>query len=149
MTRILALDVGEKRVGVAISDPLGIIARPLEVIQRSSKVEDFEAIGRLVAEHQVDLLLCGYPLSLDGDEGPQGRRIRRYAEKLAETLPVPVKLWDESHSTDKAHEIMISQDKKSTPQQRRQWVDAVAAAVILQSYLDESAPAGPTLARPD
>ena len=63
--RILALDVGERRIGVALSDPLRLVARPLTVVQRASKAKDLAAIGRLVAEHQVDLVICGYPLSLD------------------------------------------------------------------------------------
>ena len=133
--RILALDLGEKRIGVALSDPLRMVARPLTVVQRASKVKDFAAIGRLVAEHDVSLVLCGYPLSLDGSEGPQGRRIRRYAEKLAEALPVEVVLWDESYSTAEAERLMSSQ-RGLTPRERRGWVDAVAAAVILQGYLD-------------
>jgi len=134
--RILALDVGGKRTGVALSDPLRMVARPLLVIQRASKVDDFDTIGRLVTEHQVSLVVCGYPLSLDGNEGPQGQRIRRYAESLAETLAVPVELWDESYSTVEAESIMQVSRKRMTPKERRQWVDAVAAAVILQSYLD-------------
>ena len=134
--RILALDVGEKRTGVALSDPLRMVARPLLVVQRASKVDDFDTIGRLVAEHQVSLVVCGYPLSLDGSEGPQGQRIRRYAEQLAETLEVPVELWDESYSTVDAESIMQVSRKRMTPKERRQWIDAVAAAVILQSYLD-------------
>ena len=133
--RILALDLGEKRIGVALSDPLRMVARPLTVVQRASKVKDFAAIDRLVAEHGVSLVLCGYPLSLDGSEGPQGRRIRRYAEKLAEALPVEVVLWDESYSTAEAERLMSSQ-RGLTPRERRGWVDAVAAAVILQGYLD-------------
>jgi putative Holliday junction resolvase len=133
--RILALDVGERRIGVALSDPLRLVARPLTVIGRASKVKDFAAVGRLVAEHDVSLVLCGYPLSLDGSEGPQGRRIRRYAEKLAEALPVAVELWDESYSTEEA-ETMMASHKRLAPKERRGWVDAVAAAVILQSYLD-------------
>ena len=138
--RILALDVGEKRTGVALSDPLRMVARPLLVIQRASKAEDFGAIGRLVVEHQVKLVVCGYPLSMDGSEGPQGRRIRRYAEQLAEALAVPVELWDESYSTVEAESIMQVSRKRMTSRERRQWVDAVAAAVILQSYLDHPHP---------
>jgi len=140
--RILALDVGEKRIGIALSDPLRLVARPLMVIQRASKSKDFATIGRLVAEHQVSLVLCGYPLSLDGNEGPQGKRIRRYAEALAETLPAPVELWDESYSTVEAESVMGITKKRLSPQERRQWVDAVAAAVILQSYLDARSPGG-------
>ena len=137
---VLALDVGERRVGVAVSDPVRIVARPLAVIVRASKIEDFSTIGRLVEEHQVGLIVCGYPLSLDGSEGPQGRRIRRYAqaleEALAETQPTPVALWDESYSTVEAESLMEKSGRRKSPQERRQWVDAVAAAIILQSYLD-------------
>jgi len=117
---------------------LRVVARPLTVITRSSKAEDFSAIGRLVAEHDVSLVLCGYPLSLDGGEGPQGRRLRRYAEALAEALPVTVKLWDESYSTVEAESILAS-GKLHTAAERRGRLDAVAAAVILQSYLDSLA----------
>lgn len=144
--RILALDLGEKRIGVALSDPLQMLARPLAVIQRKSRSEDFSAIGRLAAENQVTLVVCGYPLSLDGSEGPQGRRIRRYAERLAETLPVPVELWDETYSTVEAESVMQVSRKRMTPQERREWVDAVAAAIILRGYLDSlSAAADPDL----
>lgn len=133
--RILALDLGERRIGVALSDPLRLVARPLKVIARSSKAKDFLAVGRLVAEHGVSLVLCGYPLSLDGTEGPQGRRIRRYVEQLAETLSVAVELWEESYSTVEADRIVASV-KRLKPSERRRVVDAIAAAVILQSYLD-------------
>ena len=138
--RILALDLGERRIGVALSDPLRMLARPLTVIKRASRAEDFETIGQLVAQHEVTLLLCGYPLSLDGSEGPQGRRARRYAEALAEALAVPLALWDESYSTVEAESMMQYSHKQLSPQERRNWVDAVAAAVILQSYLDAQAP---------
>lgn len=138
--RILALDLGERRIGVALSDPLRMVARPLTVIQRASRAEDLERIGRLVDEHQVSLLLCGYPLSLDGSEGPQGRRVRRYAEVLGESLEVPLELWDERYSTVEAESLMRVSRKNQSPQERRNWVDAVAAAVILQSYLNAKSP---------
>jgi putative Holliday junction resolvase len=142
--RIMALDLGEKRIGVALSDPLQMLARPLLVIQHKSKAEDLQAIQKLVADKQVTLIVCGYPLSLDGSEGPQGRRIRRYTERLAELVPVPVKLWDETYSTVEAAGIMQATRKRMTPQERRKWVDAVAAAVILQGYLNShSSPADP------
>lgn len=134
--RLLALDVGEKRIGVALSDPLGVVARPLTVLRRSSRAEEAAAIGRLVADHQVGLVLVGYPLSLDGTEGPQGQLVRRYAESLAGELTAPVELWDERYSTKDAESVMRLTRKRMTPQERRGWVDAVAAAVILQSYLD-------------
>lgn len=134
--RVLAVDVGEKRIGVALSDPLRFVARPLMVIQHVSREEDFAAIGRLVREHQVGLIVCGYPLSLDGSEGPQGRFVRHYAEELAEALTVRVELRDESYSTAEAESIMVTTGKRMTRNERRARIDAVAAAVILQGYLD-------------
>jgi putative Holliday junction resolvase len=134
--RLLALDVGEKRIGVALSDPLQILARPLTVIHRTSRADDFAKIGRLVDEQGAVQIVCGYPLSLDGSEGPQGRRVRRYAEALREAVAVPVVLWDESYSTAEAEEMMQATQPRLSPRERRHWIDAVAAAVILQSYLN-------------
>lgn len=133
--RILGLDAGEKRLGVALSDPMQVVARPLAVIRRGARAEDYAAIARLIQEHQVVRIVCGYPLSLDGTEGPQGRRVRRYAEALQEALNVPVVLWNESYSTVEAEEVMQITQPRLSPRRRRGWIDAVAAAVILQSYL--------------
>ncbi len=136
--RFLALDVGDRRVGVAISDSTGTLARPLQTLMRGSPEEDVAAVAALVAEHSVDVVVMGQPLSLDGTEGPQARQIARYAEELAARLPVQVVLWDESLSTVTAEEIM----RQSRGQKRRRRarssgeLDAIAAAVILQSYLD-------------
>lgn len=141
--RILALDVGEKRIGVAVSDPLQILARPLTVIRRAARTEDFSRIRRLVEEHGVIQIICGYPLSLDGTEGPQGRRVRRYAEALDEALTPPIVLWNESYSTVEADIVMQTTRPNLSPRERREWVDAVAAAVILQSYLNAQSASAP------
>jgi putative Holliday junction resolvase len=117
-----------------------MVARPLTVLRRASKAKDAVAIGRLVEDHQVGLIVCGYPLSLDGSEGPQGRRIRRYTEALAAVLTMPIELWDERYSTEEAERVMMVTRKRMSPRERRAWVDAVAAAVILQSYLDARFP---------
>jgi putative Holliday junction resolvase len=140
--RILALDVGERRIGVAVSDPLQIVARPLSVIRRAARTQDFARIGHLVREQEAVRLVCGYPLSLDGSEGPQGRRVRRYAESLEQAVQVRVVLWNESYSTVEAEDVMQMTQPRLTPRERREWVDAVAAAVILQSYLDAASQAG-------
>jgi putative Holliday junction resolvase len=142
--RILALDIGERRIGVAVSDPLQILARPLTVIQRASRADDFARIGRLAGEQGAIRIVCGYPLSLDGSEGPQGRRVRRYAEALQEAVKVPVELWDESYSTVDAEEKMQATQPRLSPRERRHWVDAVAAAVILQGYLNAQSQAAGT-----
>jgi len=125
-------------VGIAISDPTGTLARPLQTLVRGSRDEDFAAIAGLVAEHDVGLVVVGCPLSLDGTEGPQARRVTRYADALAATLAVRVVLWDERYTTVEAHEILRRRGGKGDLRRARVegWVDAIAAAVILQSYLD-------------
>jgi len=135
--RVLALDVGERRVGVAISDSTGTVARPLQTLVRGSREEDFVSIAALVAEHDIGLVVVGQPLSLDGTEGPQARRVARYAEALTATLPVPVVAWDERFTTVTAEEILRQRRRQKKRRARtRGEVDAIAAAVILQSYLD-------------
>ena len=136
--RVLALDMGERRVGVAVSDPTGTVARPLQTLVRGSRQEDFAAIASLVAEYDVGLVVVGRPLSLDGTEGPQARRVIRYVEALAARLPIRVVLWDERFTTAAAQEILRQSRGKKRRRQARSAgeVDAIAAAVILQSYLD-------------
>jgi putative Holliday junction resolvase len=136
--RVLALDVGERRVGIAISDPTGALARPLQGLIRGSRAEDFATISDIVAEYDVGLIVVGQPLSLNGSEGPQARRIAGYAERLAEYLPTPVILWDERYTTAEAEEILRQgrSEKKRRRARASGELDAIAAAVILQSYLD-------------
>jgi putative Holliday junction resolvase len=138
LVRVLALDMGERRVGVAVSDPTGTVARPLQTLARGSRQEDFAAIAGLVAEYDVGLVVVGRPLSLDGTEGPQARRVIRYVEALAARLPIRVVLWDERFTTAVAQEILRQSRGKKRRRQARSAgeVDAIAAAVILQSYLD-------------
>jgi putative Holliday junction resolvase len=136
--RVLALDVGGRRVGIAVSDPTGALARPLQALPRGSQEEDFAAIAAIVAEHGVSLVVVGQPLSLDGAVGPQARQVACYAEALAARLPVKVVLWDERFTTIEAEEIL--RQRRSEKKRRRARadgeVDAIAAAVILQGYLD-------------
>lgn len=139
MTRILALDVGDRRVGVAVSDATGLLARPLTVIQRRSKAEDFCRVARLVREEGGQQLVVGLPLNSDGRPGAQARRIERYAAELtaslrAEGLELPVVFWDESWSTQQAQAALIVAGRSR--KDRRARLDAVAAAAILQGYLD-------------
>ena len=138
--RLLALDVGDRRVGVAVSDLAGLIATPLTVIRRSSKVEDFAKIARLVREQGAGILVIGHPLNADGSAGPQARRVERYATAMSEALrldglKVPMIMWDEYGSTQRAQALMISAGRRA--KDRRQRIDAAAAAVILQDYMDE------------
>ena len=130
--RALALDLGERRIGVAVSDALGMAARPLEIFSRTSRKADFAHICALVAAHQVDVVIVGLPFNMDGSEGRQAAWVRDYSAALAETLAVPVKFWDERLTSEEAADILHAQGKSAA----KGTVDAVAAAVILQSYLD-------------
>lgn len=134
MMRVLALDVGDKRVGVAISDPSQIIARGLKVIRRGSRQGDFAAVARLVEEYGVERVVVGHPRSLDGTIGEQAEKVEHYAAGLAEVLTVPVLLWDERFSTVSADRLMREAGLRG--KKKRERIDAVAAAVILQDYLD-------------
>jgi putative Holliday junction resolvase len=136
--RVLALDVGERRVGVAISDPTRTIARPLQTIERGSRQEDAAVIAALVDEQCVATVVVGQPLSLNGSAGPQARRVGRYRQFLEERLDVPVVLWDERFSTVRADEILRETRKEKAKRRARAdgEIDAIAAAVILQGYLD-------------
>jgi putative Holliday junction resolvase len=136
--RILALDVGERHTGVAISDPTETIARPLETIHHRSRKEVCSAVAALVAEHGAGAVVVGRPLSLDGHVGPQAQRVDACAEALAEALDVPVIGWDERFSTATADEILRETRKEKARRRARSngEIDAIAAAVILQSYLD-------------
>ncbi|MGD1995162.1 MAG: Holliday junction resolvase RuvX [Anaerolineae bacterium] len=137
MMRVLALDVGERRIGVALSDPSGTVARPLCTVERGSRAEDFAAIAELVAEQEVELVVVGWPLTLRGESGPQAQRVEEYARALDEALPVPLRMWDERYSTLSAEEIMRRFREGGRRRSRGgPGVDAVAAAVILQAFLD-------------
>lgn len=136
--RILALDVGDRRIGVAVSDLTGTISRPVCTIERGSRKEDFAAIRELVETYQAGLLLVGLPLTLRGEIGPQARHIQRYADRLAEAVSVPIRMWDERYSTSRAEEIL---QRPGQPADRA-GLDAVAAAVFLQEFLDSQAEEG-------
>jgi putative Holliday junction resolvase len=134
--RCLALDVGQRRTGVAVGERL---ARPLLTLKRRSKAEDFDAIAQLVRQHQVDTLVVGKPLNMDGSEGFVAQRVMRYAQRLvaalSETgLEVQLVFWDERLSTVEAGRKLLSGGGKG-----RTGIDAAAAAVILQGFLDHRA----------
>jgi len=142
--RLLCLDVGERRIGVAVSDPTATIARPLRTLERGSRRDDFSAIAALVSEYHAAAVVVGQPLSLDGSVGLQARRVARYAEALAEHLDVPVIPWDERFSTARADEILRETRREQARRRARASgeIDAVAAAVILQGYLDTACRGG-------
>ena len=141
MARLLGLDVGEKRIGIAISDPTGTLAQPLQTLVRGSRAQDFAAIQALVTDHHIGCVVVGRPLRLDGTEGPQALRVARYGEALAHGLAVAVLMWDERYSTAEAEGVLrqnrpARNRRPDAGRARRGQVDAIAAAVILQRYLD-------------
>ena len=137
-SRILALDHGTKRIGVALSDELGWTAQPLETYERQTLDLDIAHILDLVKVHEVGKVLLGLPLRLNGEEGLAVQAVHQFLERLAEALPVPVVTWDERLTTKDAESLLISADvgwKK-----RKGLVDQIAAAILLQSYLEAQSP---------
>jgi putative Holliday junction resolvase len=132
--RVLALDVGDRRIGVAVSDESGTIASPLATVARGR--EDLAAIGRLVTERQISRLVVGLPTGLSGREGPQATKVRAFAAELAAVLgpDLPIEFWDERLTTTIAERSLI--EAGTSRARRRERIDAVAAAVILQGYLE-------------
>ncbi len=133
--RVLGLDVGDRRVGVAVSDPAGIIASPLVQFQPKGRRDLVAQVRRLVAEHGAGRVVVGLPLLLDGRRGAQARRVEGVVRALAEALEVPVETWDERFSTAAAEEV-LDRTGRRRGRERRARRDMVAAAVILQAYLD-------------
>lgn len=134
MSRIVGVDFGERRVGIAVSDPTGLIARTAGIIERRSDQQAAEHIARLVQEWNAEAVVVGLPLNADGSEGFQARRVRRFVSLLQEVVgECPIILWDESLSSIEAQDLLAERGKSS---RRRRYHDDVAAAVILQSYLD-------------
>jgi len=132
--RILALDYGTKRIGVALSDELGWTAQPLETFERRTLDRDVAHIAALVESHSVERVVLGLPLQLDGREGPAVRAMREFTDKLEASLPVPVVLWDERMTTKAAEELLIAADVSR--KKRKGIVDRIAAAILLRSYLE-------------
>src|SRR5438309_721903 len=132
MARIIALDVGSKRIGFAVSDELGVIATPRGLVHRQSYNKDAAAIGEIVGQEQAERVLVGLPTGLSGRPTDQTRRSERFAEMLASRLSVPVELWDERLTTVMARRIRPSATRN--PAREAESIDAVAAALILQSY---------------
>jgi putative Holliday junction resolvase len=128
--RLLALDIGEVRIGIAACDELGILATPVTVLRRATTwAADFEAIARLAEQQRVAGVLVGLPLDSQGHIGPQARRVRRYSNHLVAALSLPVAFWDESYSTVDATGLLQASGSRTG-------IDAAAAAVILGDFLE-------------
>lgn len=133
--RILALDVGQKRIGVAVSDPLGLTAQGLEVLERRGWETDLTRLLEIARQYRVQKILVGLPRHMDGRPGALVPEILQLAQALGEALGVPVITWDERLSTREAERVLIAADVSR--RRRRRVVDKMAAVLILQAYLDQ------------
>lgn len=129
MGRIIGLDVGDRRIGVAISSPEGRLAVPLRIIERQKEPADIEAIATLARAEEATAIVVGYPLSMDGTAGQQARHIEGFARRLKKSTGLPLELWDERLTS-------VQAERSLTGSRRRGPVDDLAAAIILQAYLD-------------
>lgn len=131
--KLLGIDHGLKRIGVAVSDSSGLVARELNVLVRKSNREDFERLNRITTEQRAEGIIVGLPINSDAEPGEytQADTVRRWVERFQQTTPLPILLWDEQLTSVDAREISIRQGRN-----RREAIDDLAARVILQSYLD-------------
>lgn len=132
--RVMALDVGERRIGVALSDPTRTLATPLTTIRAEPRTIALKRIADLIREHEVTALVVGLPLTMSGDIGPQATLVQQFVEELRQMIAIPLSFVDERLTTVAAERMMI--DLKLKPEQRRARIDEVAASIILQDFLD-------------
>jgi putative holliday junction resolvase len=140
--RVLGLDVGSRRIGIAVSDPLGITAQGLETLQRTNKRQDFEHLGRVIRDYEVKEIVVGLPLRMSGAEGTQSEKMRGFAEELRKKFGLPVHLWDERLTSAEANRFL--RETELSIDKRGKSVDRMAAILILQGWMDSrSANRGP------
>jgi len=133
-TRVMGLDVGARRIGVAVSDPLGITAQGLDTIQRQNKRRDLEVLRKLLAQYQIQEVVVGLPLRLSGAEGTQSEKMRVFADDLRHHFGVTVHLWDERWTSTEANRLL--RETNLSIEKRAKSVDRMAAILILQSWLE-------------
>ena len=132
--RILALDVGSRTIGLAVSDPLGITAQGLETIRRKNRRTDFALLDKVVDRYKVRQIVVGYPLRLSGATGTQSEKMAAFAEQLRKRYELPVHLWDERLTTAEAQRVL--RESEISTKRRGQVVDQLAAVLILQSFME-------------
>jgi len=132
--RVLALDAGEKRIGVAVSDPLGIIAQGVTVITRRDPETDLNEIKRIIEEYKADSVVIGMPINMDGTKGKSAEKVNEFVEVLKGRLSIPVYTYDERLSTKESEKFLISANVSR--KKRKQVIDKMAAQLILESYLE-------------
>lgn len=136
--RILAIDHGTRRMGIAISDELKTIAQPLEFVPAEPFESFLERLREIIAQKSVELILVGMPRNMDGTYGPAAQKVQAFVETLKQAIEVPIRTWDERLTTAQANRFLIAADVRR--RDRKEKVDKTAAAILLQSYLDSRAP---------
>lgn len=132
--RYIGLDVGDRTVGVAVSDPLGFTAQGITTIRRKSLEADIDALRNLIKDYEVSAVVVGLPKNMDGSIGPQAEKAMDFGRQVAEALALEVVFWDERLTTKAAHRVMLEAD--FSRKKRKSLVDKIAATYILQGYLD-------------
>jgi putative holliday junction resolvase len=132
--RVLAIDHGTKRMGIAVSDPSGTIALPLEFIPAEPFKAFLERLKALIQEKEVEQILIGMPRNMDGSYGPAAAKVQEFIAVLKETIAIPIRTWDERLTSTQANRMLLQTDMRR--QERKQKVDQAAAAILLQSFLD-------------
>ncbi|SHH40190.1 putative holliday junction resolvase [Clostridium collagenovorans DSM 3089] len=132
--RILGLDIGDRTIGVAISDPLGFTAQGITTIRRRNEEKDIEALKEICNEYSVETIVSGLPKNMNGTIGEQGEKVLAFCEVIKENLNLPIEMWDERLTTVAAHRVMLEADLSR--KKRKGLVDKIAATYILQGYLD-------------
>ena len=134
--RVLGLDVGDTTIGLALSDGMRTIATPLETISRTKFLKDVAALQTVIAKHKIGGLIIGYPINMDGSEGPRTQSTRTFCSNISKHIALPMLFWDERMSTMAANRVMLEADLSR--ERRAQLVDKLAASYMLQGYLDSA-----------
>jgi putative Holliday junction resolvase len=135
--RILGLDIGDRTIGVAVSDPLGFTAKGVTTIRRKSEEKDLEELKKICEEYKVETIISGLPKNMNGTLGPQSEKVISFCKLIEENIKLPIKMWDERLTTVAAHRVMLEADLSRS--KRKKIVDKMAAMYILQGYLDSIA----------
>ena len=130
----MALDLGKKRIGLALSDPLGVTAQGLETFERTRIRDDMAGLKAIAEQHGVTLLLMGNPLQMSGEESKQSEKAREFGERLRVETGLPVEYWDERYTTVVAHQVLS--ERRMTLEKRKARVDKIAAMILLEDYLE-------------
>lgn len=132
--RIMGLDIGDKTIGVAVSDLMGMTAQGIKTIKRTSKKNDIEEIKQIIKQKQVNLIVSGLPKNMNGTVGPQGEKVQKFCELIKEETGLEIEFWDERLTTVAAEKTLITADVSR--KKRKNVIDMMAAVLILQGYLD-------------